>query len=330
MNGTTKEVVTDSYRGVITQKKKKEITFAGKLLRDIIRYKYIYILAMPVILYYIFFCYVPMVGTVIAFKNYTPSVGIWESPWAKNFGFGHFINFFKGAYTYRIIRNTLLISLYDVIFAFPAPIIFALLLNEIRGKLYKRVVQTMTYLPHFISTMVVCGLIYNFAGKDGIINDIILLFGGERSNLLVRPEMFRIIFVGSNVWQTVGWGSIIYLAALSGVDQQLYEAAHIDGASKFSQVLNITIPSIMPTIIVMFILKMGTLLSVSYEKIILLYNPLTFETSDVISSYIFRRGLIDMDYSFSAAVGIFNSVVNLALIMITNAICKRLNETALW
>ena len=331
MNGVTggaKSTINNVYK--TTEETNKFKIFIGKLLKDIIRYKYVYILALPVILYYVLFCYVPMYGTVIAFKNYSPSVGIWESPWAKNNGLGHFISFLSNPSTFRIIRNTLLISVYDIIFAFPAPIIFALLLNELKSRRFKKTVQTLTYLPHFISIMVVCGLIFTFTARDGFINNIIAFFGGERSNLLIKPELFRTIYVSSNIWQGVGWGSIIYLAALSGVDPQLYEAARIDGASKFKQVLNITIPGILPTIVIMFILRMGSLLSVGYEKIILLYNPLTYETSDVISSYVYRRGLIDTDYSFSTAVGLLNSVVNLIIIWITNKISRQLNETSLW
>ena len=268
-----------------------------------------------------------MYGAVIAFKNFIPAKGIIGSPWI---GFEHFRNFLTGPYFFRLLRNTLLISGYDILFNFTSSIIFAILLNEIRCERYKKLVQTFTYLPHFISTMVVCGLISTFVGREGLINDIVAFFGGERANLLSDPSKFRTIFVTSNIWQGIGWNSIVYLAALTNVDQQLYEAATIDGAGKFKKILNVTIPGIMPTIIVMFILRMGTVLTVGYEKIILLYNPLTYETADVISSFVYRRGLMESDYSFSAAVGLLNSIVNFAMVILTNTISRKLNDTGLW
>ena len=301
-----------------------------RLLLDIRRHKWVYLLAIPVVIYYIAFCYVPMFGVIIAFKNYSPAKGIFSSPWASHHGFGHFINFVKDPYFFRILKNTLMISLYSILFAFPAPILFALLLNEVRWEPFKKTVQTLTYLPHFISIMVVCGMITTFVGREGIVNDIIAFFGGERSNLLTRSEMFRPIYIISDIWQGVGWGSILYLAALAGIDQQLYEAATIDGAGRLKKMLYVTLPGIFPTIVIMFILKMGTLLSVGYEKIILLYSEMTYETADVISSFVYRRGIVDMDYSFSAAVGLMNSVVNFIIIFLTNAISRRLSENSLW
>lgn len=301
-----------------------------ELITEISEHKFIYIIAVPVLLYYLLFYLKPLYGLLIAFKDYSFVKGIIDSPWADNFGFEHFITFLKDPYFFRLIKNTLAISGLGLLFDFPAAIILALLINEVRSSRYKKIIQTSTYLPHFISIMVLCSMIHTFTGRDGFINDIIAMFGGERSNLLVDPDKFRPIFIISGIWQGVGWNSIIYLSALSSIDPQLYEAASVDGASKIKQILHVTLPGIIPTITIMFIMRTGSLLSVGYEKIILLYNDMTLETADVISSYVYRRGLLDADYSYSAAVGMFNSVINLIILCITNTICKRLNETSLW
>lgn len=308
----------------------KKTGFFFRLADDIKTHPCIYLLALPVLAYYIAFCYVPMFGLTIAFKRYVPAKGIFGSDWAGMYGFEHFVNYLKDPYFFRTLKNTLLISVYDIIFGFPTPIIFALLLNEIRYEKFKKVVQTVTYLPHFISIMVVCGMITTFVGRDGIINDIIAMFGGERSNLLANPALFKPIYIISGIWQGVGWGSIMYLAALSGIDSQLYEAASVDGAGVLRKMWHVSLPGIVPTIVIMLILKLGTILSVGYEKIILLYSPATYETADTISSYVYRRGIIDTDYSFSAAVGLMNSLVNLLAVVVSNKICRRLTETSLW
>lgn len=314
----------------IENKQKKRRSFVASLLLNIKKHPWLYIMAVPVLAFYVIFHYMPMYGAIIAFKNFVPSKRIIGSPWAGMFGFEHFYDFLTGPYFFRLLRNTVLLSVYDIIFNFPAAIIFAILLNELRRERYKKLVQTVTYLPHFISIMVVCGLINTFVSSEGLINDVIAMFGGSRTNFLADPSKFRAIFIISNIWQGIGWNSIIYLAALTNVDQQLYEAAAIDGAGKLRKIWSVTIPAIMPTIIIMFILRMGTILSVGYEKIILLYNPLTYETADVISSFVYRRGLMDNDYSFSAAVGLLNSVINFAMVIITNTLSKKLNETSLW
>lgn len=284
-------------------------------------------MAIPMLVYYLIFHYGPMYGALIAFKDFNPMKGILGSPWA---GLVHFQSFFQNVYFERIIINTLLINLYGLLFGFPAPIILALLLNEIRNKLFKRCVQTVSYLPHFISIMVVCGIIIDFTGRKGLINDILVLFGVERFNLLAKPELFRTIYVGSDIWQSVGWGSIIYLAALSTIDPQLYEASTIDGAGRWRQILHISLPGIMPTIIILLILRMGSMMNVGFEKIILLYNAGTYETADVISSFVYRKGLLDFNYSFSSAVGLFNSVINFTLLLSANWISRKVNETSLW
>ena len=305
----------------------KKQSFSQRAKKDFKRNRALYLLVLPVLIFYIVFHYKPMYGAIIAFKDYSPGIGIADSPWV---GFANFTRFFNGPYFTRLIRNTLLLSLYSLLFGFPAPIILALLLNEVRNKKFKSVTQTITYLPHFISMIVVTGMISNFCLSNGLFNDIIVLFGGERSPLLQNPNLYRTIYVASSIWQEVGWGSIIYLSALSGVDAQLYEAAAIDGAGKWKQMLNVTLPGISPTIITMLILKMGSLMSLGYEKTILLYNASTYETADIISSYTYRVGLLDQDWSYSTAIGLFNSVINCILLVLSNRLSKKLSDTSLW
>jgi len=290
-------------------------------------HKYVYLMAVPVIAFYVIFHYMPMYGAIIAFKNFRPGLGIWGSPWV---GLTHFESFFSGVFFGRLIRNTLTINFYALILGFPAPIILALLLNEVRHSVFKRAVQTISYLPYFISVVVVCGMIMDFFSGDGLVNYIITAFGGDRVRFLARPEYFRSIFVGSGIWQGVGWGSIIYLAAISGIDAELYEAAVIDGAGRWKQILHVTLPGLSTTIIILLILRFGEMMTIGYEKIILLYNPSTYETADVISSYVYRRGLLKADYSFSTAVGLFNSAVNLVLLYAANTISRKVNDTSLW
>ncbi|MBP3361253.1 MAG: sugar ABC transporter permease [Clostridia bacterium] len=300
------------------------------LIKEIKNHKFIYIAAIPVLFYYALFYIKPIYGLLIAFKDYSFVKGVMGSPWTDNFGFGHFVSFMSDPYFFRILVNTLAISCLGLIFDFPSAIILALLVNEVRSEKYKKVIQTCTYLPHFISIMVLCSMIHTFVAKDGLVNDIIAFFGFERSNMLVRPELFRPIFIISGIWQGVGWSSIIYLAALSGIDVQLYEAAEIDGASKIRQIFHVTLPGILPTITIMFIMRTGTLLSVGYEKIILLYNEMTYQTADVISTFVYRQGLLNANYSYSAAVGMFNAVVNLIVLALANKLCRRMSETSLW
>ncbi len=302
-------------------------SFKVRVRKDFQRNWSLYVLAIPVLIFYAVFMYKPMYGAIIAFKDFIPAKGFWGSEWV---GLYNFERFFKSTYFVRLMRNTLLLSIYSIIFGFPAPIILALLLNEVKNKKFKSITQTITYLPHFISLVVACGMIKDFCLSTGIFNDIIAIFGGERSPLLQDPKYFRTIYTASSIWQEVGWGSIIYLSALSGVDSQLYEAASIDGAGKWKQLLHVTLPSILPTIIIMLILRMGSLMSMGYEKTILLYNPATYETSDIISSYVYRVGLQEQDWSYSTAIGLFNSVINCLLLVVTNKISKKCTETSLW
>jgi putative aldouronate transport system permease protein len=287
----------------------------------------LYLLAVPVIVYFILFQYKPMYGALIAFKNFSPGRGFNDSPWV---GFVHFIRFFNSPYFWRLLRNTFLISFYGLLFGFPAPIILALLLNEVRHSLYKRTIQTVTYIPHFISLVVICGMITDFSLSTGLFNQIIVFFGGERASLLQQPNLYRPIYIASDIWQHVGWGTIIYLSALSAIDPQLYEAAMIDGAGRIRQLFAVTLPSIAPTIVILLILRIGSLLSVGYEKTLLLYNPATYETADIISTYVYRVGLLEQNWSYSTAIGVINSVVNLVLLVMANMISRRVSETSLW
>lgn len=301
--------------------------FKKRMRADWVRNRSLYILVIPVLLFYILFHYKPMYGAIIAFQDYVPRLGISGSEWV---GFANFKRFFSDIYFWRLIGNTLLLSLYDILWGFPAPIILALMLNEVKNKKFKNVAQTVTYLPHFISLIVVCGMLTDFCLSTGLLNDIIAFFGGERHPLLQDPDLYRTIYIASNIWQQVGWGTIIYLSALAGVDSQLYEAAQIDGANKWKQLIHVTLPGIAPTIIIMFILKIGKLMSMGYEKTILLINPSTYETADIISSYVYRMGLINQDWSYSTAIGLFNSVINLVFLVAANKLSRKFSDTSLW
>ena len=305
----------------------KKTSYGSMLLKDFKKNHLIYLMGLPVLAYYLIFHYGPMYGVIIAFKNFSPGRGILGSSWV---GFRWFQDFFNSYYFGRLLRNTLLINILNLIFSFPAPIILALLLNELRSQKFKKTVQTISYMPHFISLVVICGMIHDFTARDGVINDIIAWFGGEPDTMLLRPELFRPIYIISGIWQGIGWGSIIYLAALSGIDPELYQASLIDGANRWDQVWHITLPGIMPTIVILLILRIGSMMSVGHEKIILLYNASTYETADVISSFVYRKGLLEANYSYSAAVGLFNSVINFILIITANWISRNVNETSLW
>jgi putative aldouronate transport system permease protein len=269
-----------------------------------------------------------MYGIVIAFKNYNIFTGIGKSPWV---GLRYFKQFIDSMFFWRLIRNTFLISLYGLVFGFPAPIVLALLFNELKNGLFKKVAQTISYLPHFISTVIIVSMVVQFLSPSrGLINNIIVMFGGTRTYFLGDPKYFRTVFTLMGIWSGVGWGTIIYLAALTGINPELYEAAIIDGCGRMGQTWHITLPGIANTIIIMLIFRVGSLLSVGSESIILMYNPVIYETADVIGTYVYRRGLVEAQYSFGAAVGLFNAVIGLVLISGTNALAKRFSETSLW
>lgn len=299
----------------------------NKPLHELIKNRYLYIMAVPIIAYFIVFYYLPMYGVVISFLDYSPFKGIYGSSWV---GLKHFNDFFSSYYFWRLIRNTFLINLYDLVFNFPSPIILALSLNEVRNTTFKRTVQTITYMPYFISLVVVVGLLRDMTSSDGIILDFLSLFGFERVNLMGYPQYFRGLFVGSNIWQGIGFNSILYLSAISSIDPTLYEAATVDGAGRWRRVIHITIPGISGTIITLFILRMGSMMSVGYEKIILMYNPVTLETADVISSFVYRKGLIDSNYASATAIGLFNSLLNCAFLLMGNRLSKSITKRSLW
>ena len=307
--------------------KPKSQRFVSRLQRDLSKNWDANLLLVPAILFYLLFCYKPMYGVIIAFKNFFPGKGIVASEWV---GLKHFLSFFKSYYFGRLLRNTLTISLSSLIFGFPMPIIFALLLNEVRNSKFKRTIQTVTYMPHFISLVVMCSLIRLFVADTGIIVQLMAKFGFEPVALLSKKEYFVPIYVLSGIWQGFGWDSIIYLSALTAIDPGLYEAATIDGANRWKQTLHVTLPGIMGTVIILLILRMGSIMSIGYEKIILLYNESIYETSDVISTFVYRMGLGKAQYSYSTAVGLFNSVINFIIVYTFNKISRKVSEVSLW
>ncbi len=288
----------------------------------------LYLLLIPFILWFITFLYKPMYGLQIAFRDYSPFRGILASPWV---GLENFKQFLTGPYFSRVFSNTVMIAIYRLVFAFPIPIILALLLNEVKNKVFKKTIQTATYLPYFISSVVIAGIIRYFLAPDhGLINLIIEKLGGESIYFLVKSEYFRSIFISMGIWKNAGYGAIVYLAALSGVNPQLYEAAIIDGANRWKQTLHVTIPVLLPTIVVMFILQVGRLMQVSFEQILLLYQPATYETADVIQTYVFRAGIAGGNYSLATTAGLFSAVISFALVFIANKYSKKLTQTSLW
>ncbi|MNI32062.1 putative multiple-sugar transport system permease YteP [compost metagenome] len=278
-------------------------------------------------IYFLIFHYAPMFGNMMAFQDYSIVKGVVHSPWV---GFKYFKQFLYEPYFWKVLRNTLILNLYALIFYFPAPIIFAILLNELRSGLFKRMIQTVTYLPHFLSTVVVAGMIVNFVSISGLFNQLIVYLGGEAQTFLSLPQWFRTIYISSEIWQGMGWNSIIYLAALATIDPGLYEAATIDGANRWNKIRHITLPGLATVTTILLLLTIGHMLSVGFEKIILLYSGPTYETADVLQTYVYRRGLIDADFSFAAAVGIFQSVVSLILIVAANQAAKKIQGARLF
>ncbi|MGE7835428.1 ABC transporter permease [Viridibacillus arvi] len=287
----------------------------------------LYLLLTPVILYFVVFHYFPLYGLQIAFKDFIATKGITGSPWV---GFKHFERFFDSYYFWRLIKNTIGIGVFTLLVSFPVPIILALMLNEVKSLRYKKFVQTVIYAPHFLSTVVVVGMLLLFLKSDGLVNQVIMLFGGNSIDFITEPGWFKTLFVFSDVWQTMGWSSIIYIAALAAVDPAQHEAAMIDGASKFQRIIHINIPAIMPTIVILFILNAGSVMAVGFEKVFLMQNDLNMSTSDVISTFVYRSGILEAQYSFSAAVGLFNSLINFIMLIMVNQIAKKVSETSLW
>lgn len=309
------------------KKRKKGKGFIRKLITDYKKHTIIYWMLVPVIIYYIIFHYMPMGGLAIAFKDYRPARGILNSTWV---GMEHFKTFFSSYYFWSLLRNTLTISISSLVFGFPAPVILAILINELRQKRFKKMVQTITYMPHFISTVVIAGLVVDMVSTDGVITNILTYFGMQPHNLLTVGSLFTPIYVLSDIWQNMGWGTIIYLAALTNISMELYEAAEIDGAGRVKKIIHITLPGIAPTIVTLFIMRIGSIMSVGWEKIVLLYNPAIFDKADVISSFVYRNGLLNANYSYSAAVGLFNAIINSLLLFMANFVSRKINETSLW
>lgn len=291
----------------------------------------LYLIMLPVLIHIFIFCYIPMYGIVIAFQNYYPgSPFIAFDGSVQWVGFKHIIDFVKSIYFVRLFRNTLLLSLYGLVFGFWVPIVFALLLNELGNRTFKKFVQTASYLPHFISTVVVAGMVTSFINTDGIVNDLIVFLGGNRINFNIEPRYFPIVYTVANIWKSFGWNSILYLSAISSIDPNIYEASKIDGANRLHQMRYITIPSIMPTIYILLIFAIGGLLGSNSEFILLLYNPAVYETADVIGTYVYRDGLLGGRFSFGTAVGLFTSIINFALLYTANTIIRKRSDYALW
>ncbi|MDO3411730.1 ABC transporter permease subunit [Saccharibacillus sp. CPCC 101409] len=300
----------------------------SKTLKKVLRNWQLYIFMAPALLTVVIFNYIPMYGIQIAFKNYIPALGMGASKWV---GFDHFERFFNSYYFWDLMWNTFSISLYGLLVGFPLPILLALAFNEVRNGKFKKTVQTVTYAPHFISMVVMAGMIITFlTPSTGMIVNLLEAIGVTPPSFLTDPRWFKTIYVLSDVWQTTGWGTIIYLAALTAVDPGLHEAAILDGASRMQRIRHINIPVIIPTITILLILNMGGLLGVGYEKILLLQNPLNMEASDVIATSVYRTGLLEAQYSYSTAVGLFNSVVNAILLITVNQVVRRTSENSLW
>ena len=300
----------------------------GWFIRHVRREWQLYLMLAPTVIWFILFLYKPMYGLQIAFKDYSIFRGIEGSSWV---GFEHFYTLFGNDQFIRAIWNTLIISSLSLLFGFPIPILLALMFNEILNQTFKRTAQTIVYLPHFISTVIIAGIVITaFSPSSGIVNQFLVWLGMEPIYFLTKPEWFRPIFIGSGIWQEAGFGSIVFLAAMAGVNPSLYESAVVDGASRWQMMWKITIPCILPTILIMLIIRIGNLLEVGFELIILLYQPATYSTADVISTFIYRQGLIGAQYDLAAAAGLFNAVVAFILVMTANTISKHYSRTSLW
>lgn len=300
----------------------------SKIIKDMVRDKYLYLLLLPGILYFLIFRYLPMYGIVIAFKDYNIFAGVNGSEWV---GFEQFQRLFRAPTFTQVFSNTLIISLLKLFFGFPAPLILALLLNELANKRFKKFTQTVLYLPHFVSWVIMAGLITTFLNPTtGLVNDIIMSFGGEPINFLVEKRLFRPILVITDIYKEIGWGTIIYLAAFSGIDPELYEASMVDGSNKFQRIWYITLPSIRSVILILLILSLGNILNAGFDQIFLLYNPLVYDVADIIDTYVYRKGIVESSYSLGAAAGLFKSVIALILIMLSNFVVKKCGEEGIW
>ncbi len=294
------------------------------------RYKGLVALAFitPGLIYYILFRYVPMWGNLIAFQDYNPFKGILGSSWV---GWKHFIAFFESTYFVRLIKNTFALSIYSILFGFPASILFALLLYELKYGKFRSTIQCISYFPHFISIVVLCGLLKQYLGvTDGVVNELIDFFGGTRKNFLQDPGWFRTVYIVSGIWQNIGWNSIIYYATLTSIDETLFEAAKLDGANRLQRIIYISLPSLVPTMVTLLLMQLGNVLNIGFEKVLLLQSSSNYVTSDILSTYVYRMGIENMRYSFASAVGLFNNFVGLAILVFFNTLSKKLADTSLW
>lgn len=299
----------------------------GSFLKWFQNEKYLFILTVPGLIVLILFHYLPMFGIAIGFMDYSPFQGVFESKWV---GLKHFRNFIEDPFFFRLVKNTFLLGIYTLVFSFPVPIILALLINEVRWNSFKRFVQTVTYLPYFISTVVVIGILQTFFSLDGFVNLLLKSMGLEPVIFLLESGWFRFLYIGSGIWQSAGFIAIIYLAALAGIDPEIYEAANMDGANRWRKITSITIPSLYPTIVILFILAVGGILGNDFIKIFLLYSPSTYETADVISTYVYRQGLLSSNFSYSSAIGLMNSVMSLFFLATANYLSRKISENSLW
>lgn len=322
-------VKTTREKGMVMNSRPNAKKSLGKRISvEVKRHWQLYLMLVLPVTYLLIFAYLPMGGAIIAFKDYSIRGGIWGSDWV---GLKHFKNFFTTPDFRNLMRNTLILSLYSLIISFPMPILLALAINEMRGRHYKKMVQMVTYLPYFISTVVLVGIMQNiFSVRTGLVNNMITLFGGTAVDFMGKPELFRSLYVWSGVWQGMGYSAVIYIAALASVDISQTEAAIIDGAGRFARVWNVDIPAIMPTIVIQLILAVGSIMSLGFEKVYLMQNPVNMQSSEIISTFVYKRGLINFQYSYATAVGLFNSVCNLVLIVLANMFSKKVNETSLW
>ena len=304
------------------------MTAIKSLKKNIKRDWMLLLIILPGVIYFAVFCYGPMYGILMAFKDYNISKGVWGSPWV---GLKHFKELVQSVYFGRLVKNTFLLSIEQLLWSFPIPIAFALLLNEIKNKHFQRFAQTAAYLPHFVSVVVVVGILKDLLSSNGgVITQVLSTFGVAPKNYFNLPGAFRPLYVGSGVWQEFGWNSIIYVAAISGIDQQMYESAALDGAGKWQKLVHITLPSIAPTIILLLILNMGNMLNIGYEKVILMYNSATYSTADIFSTYVDRKGLLNAQYSFAAAVGLANSLINIVILLTSNFTAKKMTDTSIF
>ncbi|MCM3600059.1 ABC transporter permease subunit [Robertmurraya korlensis] len=299
----------------------------GLKLKKILTNYQLYLFLLPALIYFIVFHYVPMYGVLIAFKDFVATKGIMGSPWV---GFKHFERFFDSYQFWSLIKNTLGLSVTQLVVGFPLPIFLALMLNQMRSEKSKRFVQTVVYAPHFISVVVLAGMIYVFFSNNGLINNLILMFGGDPISFMAKPEWFKPLYIASGVWQETGWAAIIYLAALAGVSPELHEAAIMDGANKWQRIFHVDIPAIMPTAVILLILSVGSIMNIGFEKAYLLQTPMNQPSAEIIPTYVYKMGLQQAQYSFAAAVGLFNAVINLILLVAVNKFAKRLSGTGLW